>query len=134
MATNDSLSERRLFTRFPIKDHVLIAIDSRRGELIDISFGGLAFRYSGPTPWPAQTAGPAMLCGAADFCLQLPLLLVADLPLHPAEAGAQGIILRRCSMQFGKLSATQLIQLVAFIRDNTLEQELPEAGILLPSA
>lgn len=54
-------------------------------------------------------------------------------PLHPAKAGAQGIILRRCSMQFGKLSATQLIQLVAFIRDNAPEQELPEAGILLPS-
>ena len=36
-------------------------------------------------------------------------------------------------MQFGKLSATQLIQLVAFIRDNAPEQELPEAGILLPS-
>lgn len=127
MATNDSISERRLFMRFPVKGHAMIAIDSWRGELIDISFGGLAFHYTGNRLWSDGILRSAMLCGADDFCLQLPLTLVSDRALGKAKGGTH-TAMRRCGMRFGELSANQLIQLIAFIRDNTLEQELPEAG------
>lgn len=126
----ESTSERRLFTRFPVRDSAMIAINSRLGELIDISFGGLAFRYAGTKPWPSQQTQFAMLCGADDFCLQVPLSVVSDAPLPSALNGT----MRRRSMQFGELDANQLLQLIAFIRDNTLDQELPEASALMPTA
>ncbi|MEW6595026.1 MAG: PilZ domain-containing protein [Thermodesulfobacteriota bacterium] len=134
MARNDATPERRLFTRFPVRDHAVIAINSRLGELIDISFGGLAFRYAGAKPWPRQKTQLAMLCGADDFCLQVPITVVADTALHPAEKAGQTSAMRRCGMQFGELDAKQLIQLIAFIRDNTEDQELPETRTMMPSA
>ncbi|HSR36636.1 MAG TPA: PilZ domain-containing protein [Desulfurivibrionaceae bacterium] len=130
MAANESSRERRLFTRFPVRDNAMIAINSHLGELIDISFGGLAFRYAGAKPWPRQKRQLAMLCGADDFCLQVPLSMVSDSPVASAEGG----VMRRRSMRFGELDAQQLIQLIAFIRDNTLDQEIPEAGAMMPSA
>lgn len=133
MATNESSAERRLFTRFPARDQAMVAINSRLGELIDIGFGGLAFRYTGARPWFRQKIQSAMLCGVDDFCLQLPLSLVSDAPLA-ADNGRGHTRMRRCSMRFGALDAAQLIQLIAFIRDNTIEEELPEPDTLLPSA
>lgn len=112
----------------------MIAIGARRGELIDISFGGLAFHYTGSTPWPDESAGAAMLCGADDFCLHLPTMMVSDVPLESALAGKPASIMRRCGLRFGELNASQLIQLIAFIRDNTLDQEIPEIGTMMPSA
>ena len=128
MARNDSTSQRRLFTRFPIKNNAMIAINSRLGELIDIGFGGLAFRYADAEPWPRPAMQSAMLCGADDFCLQVPLSVVSDTRLEPAATMGQPGTMWRRGMQFGELDADQLNQLIAFIRDNTIEQELPEAG------
>lgn len=131
MARNETTSQRRLFTRFPVGDHAMIAINSRLGELIDIGFGGLAFRYAGTTPWPPLNMQSAMLCGTDDFCLQVPLSVVADVPLATA-ASAGHAAMRRCSVQFAELDTEQFLQLIAFIRDNTLDQELPEAGTTMP--
>jgi hypothetical protein len=47
---NEAASEWRLFARFPARDHAMIAINSLRGELIDISFGGLALPLRAPSP------------------------------------------------------------------------------------
>lgn len=133
MAAKSPTTERRQFTRFTVKDAV-IAFNAQVGELIDISFGGLAFVYTATRSWPRQPSETALLCGEDDFCLQVPLKTIADSPLKQKNTNASPLKMRRRSMQFGELSASQLLQLVAFIRDNTLAQELPEAGESLHDA
>ena len=105
----------------------MIAINSQKGEVIDISFGGLAFLYTSDSPWPRQETEVGLLCGEDDFCLQLPVQTVADIPLPPYN-GTSPAAQRRSSMLFGDLNTTQLLQLMAFIRDNTPEEEHPKAG------
>ena len=120
MANQTDTSERRQYTRFITKGGVVISMNSRFGELIDISFGGLSFRYLGNDEWPAEAA-EGMLFGDDDFCWpKVPLKTVSDTVIENEDyEGSRSV--RRRSMVFGDLSAKQMHQLVDFIQTNTVD-------------
>ena len=125
MAKGNGDSDRRQYTRFVTKGGVVISVNSKFGELIDISFGGLSFRYLGNDQWPAESAD-GMLFGDDDFCWpKVPLKTVSDSVMddEPYE-GRRSV--RRRSMEFGDLSAQQMHQLVDFIQTNTVDVVLTE--------
>lgn len=105
--------ERRQFTRFTI-NNATISVDSLKLQLIDICFGGLSFSYSGSEKLSSSSLQYCTLTGKNNFQLEkIPLTYIADANLdQPSRAK------RRC-MGFGELSSNQLLQLMAFIRDNT---------------
>lgn len=108
--------ERRQFSRFSIND-ATISINSHTLQLIDICFGGLSFSYSGNQKLPAASPQNCTLTGKNHFQLEnIPLTYIADTDFD------QNSRTRRRSMSFGELSSNQLLQLMAFIRDNTSPQ------------
>lgn len=114
----NTLDDRRQFTRFAIND-ATISLDSRKLQLIDICFGGLSFCYNGKEKLPSSSLQYCTLTGKNNFQLEkIPLTYIAD-----ANIDQPSRVRRRC-MSFGELSSTQLIQLMAFIRDNTRTQSI----------
>jgi c-di-GMP-binding flagellar brake protein YcgR len=122
VAKKDSTAERRKHLRYQIKECTFSA-KMHLGEIIDISMGGLSFRYvdtglSHSNP-PDIINGSSVLFGNDDLCLH-------DLPYKIISAHAIGTGLspvRRCGVQFEKLSAKQIAQLEQFILANMAENE-----------
>lgn len=119
-AYNES-KERRQYTRFLTKGGTVIALNANFGELIDISFGGLSFRYLGKDEWPNDMAeGEGMFFGDDDsFWSNVPLKTVSDDALDNEEYAASKQV-RRHSMAFGELTPQQMHQLMDFIQTNTV--------------
>ena len=90
------------------------------GQIIDISKGGLAFRYVASE---ARTNGSAVLnilTTDRRFCLEkIPAKIIRDSAM-PEEFSFHSITLRHCAVQFGELTTSQKLDLEHFIRSNTL--------------
>jgi hypothetical protein len=90
------------------------------GKIIDISGGGLAFRYVASE---ARTNGSGMLnilTTDGRFCLEkIPAKIIRDSAM-PGEFSFGSITLRDCAVQFGALTPGQKLDLEDFIRSNTL--------------
>ncbi|MEW6290109.1 MAG: PilZ domain-containing protein [Thermodesulfobacteriota bacterium] len=111
--------KRRRHPRFSAHERALVAVSGDDSglpyHLIDISEGGMAFRYLGETP--LSLTGSRMDI-YLDECLhvgRLPVTVVADRQLP----GKDFIPKRRCSVRFGKLTPAQQLQLQTFIRCHT---------------
>lgn len=120
VAKKENDSERRKHLRYKVKE---CAFSSRKnlGEIIDISMGGLSFRYvdtglSQSSP-PDIINGSSVLFGNDDLCIHdLPYKIISD---HAIGAGLSPV--RRCGVQFEKLTAKQIAQLEQFILANMAE-------------
>lgn len=111
--------ERRQFIRFIIDD-ATISINSLNLQLIDICFGGLSFCYNGTQKLPSSSKQRCTLTGKNNFQLEnIPVTYISDTDSDPPRK------MKRRSMSFGELSSNQLLQLMAFIRDNSKAQEHP---------
>lgn len=112
--------ESRRCRRFLVKDGV-IALDSVYGEIIDVSFGGLSFRY---TAYDDMTTEPAefgiIFGGEKLFFDNIPLTNVCDIVIDE-KAGEAGEVRRR-GMAFGDLVPEQVVTLARFIRQFSLEK------------
>jgi hypothetical protein len=90
------------------------------GQIIDISRGGLAFRYVASE---ARTNGSAVLnilTTDRRFRLEkIPAKIIRDSAM-PEEFSFGSITLRHCAVQFGDLTPSQKLDLEHFIRSNTL--------------
>lgn len=90
------------------------------GQIIDISRGGLAFRYVASE---ARTNGSAVLnilTTDRRFRLEkIPAKIIRDSGM-PGEFSFGSITLRHCAVQFGELTPSQKLDLEHFIRSNTL--------------
>jgi hypothetical protein len=114
--------ERRRYTRFRTKDGALIELRSHRGklgEIIDISKGGLAFRYIDIGDRPKGSFEVDIFLKERDFRLEkVPAKTVSDLkttkyyPYSSTKTRRQGV-------QFGKLTRTQISKLEHFIKHYT---------------
>lgn len=108
-------SERRRQPRFPAHERALVAVSGDDFglpyHLIDISEGGMAFRYLNQSPLPLTDSQMDIYLEENLQVGRLPVTVVADRQL------AGGFIAkRRCCVRFGKLTPAQQIQLRAFIR------------------
>lgn len=112
--------ESRRCPRFSVKDGV-IALDSISGEIIDLSFGGLSFRYTAYDDMTTQPAEFGIIFGGEELFLEnVPLNNVCDIALDEETGGAGEV--RRRSMAFGGLVPEQVVVLARFIRQFSLEK------------
>ncbi|HSH13176.1 MAG TPA: PilZ domain-containing protein [Desulfurivibrionaceae bacterium] len=117
------LKERRIHPRHPVKAGT-ITTNNQTGEIIDISMGGLAFSYVDRGDWQGESFDRGMLLGERDLCIEdVPLKIISDCAINSGLS-----IIRRCGVQFGKLTPKQMAQLEYFIWANTGDREDGEEG------
>ena len=114
--------ERRKYTRFRAKDGALIEVRSHRGrlgEIIDISKGGLAFRYIDIGDRPKGSFELDIFLKETGFRLEkVPAKTISDLkttkyfPYSSTKTRRQGV-------QFGELTENQISKLDHFIKNYT---------------
>ncbi|MCJ7603789.1 MAG: PilZ domain-containing protein [Desulfobulbaceae bacterium] len=108
-------TERRRQPRFSAHERALVAVSGDDFglpyHLLDISEGGMAFRYLNQNPLPLTDSQMDIYLDANLQVGRLPVTVVDDMQL------AGGFIAkRRCCVRFGKLTQAQQLQLQAFIR------------------
>ena len=107
-------AERREHERHSAKSG-RCSVESKAGEIIDISMGGLAFSYVDRGDWEDESFDQGMLFGENDLCLEeLPLKIISDCAINSGLS-----IIRRCGVKFGELTPKQISQLEYFIWANT---------------
>jgi hypothetical protein len=114
-------AERRAHARSAVQNGCIACCElTAVGHIIDISPGGLAFRYVAST---AQTKGPSrlrILVTDRSFCLEeIPFRTVWDLAM-PGEFSLGPITLRYCGVQFQDLTKRCKTAVRDFIRNHTL--------------
>jgi c-di-GMP-binding flagellar brake protein YcgR len=122
---NKKIVDRRKNKRFQTEKNtyaVLRARGSKLGRVIDISKGGLAFRY---VSVGQRLRGPLeldLLSHQYDYRIdKIPVKIITDLELANKKA-FKSTTLKRVGVQFGKLTREQKSKLEHFIRDYTLEE------------
>jgi len=121
MSDEKKQDERRAHKRYQVKD-CAIGTQSKFGEIVDISIGGLAFTYIDRGEWKKESLELGILFGNDDLCLnEIPFKIISDCAI-----GAGVSMLRRCGVQFGALTKAQISQLEYFIWVNTKGAERVE--------
>ncbi|MGV1098284.1 hypothetical protein ACUUL3_02610 [Thiovibrio sp. JS02] len=112
--------DSRLCKRFQVKSGV-IALDSVYGEIIDVSFGGLSFRYTAYGEMVSQPVEFGIIFGGEElFFESIALRNISDIV---EDAGAEGdkAVRRRC-MAFADLDTGDLIKLAHLIKRYSLDK------------
>jgi len=118
MRVNKKPFDSRRCERYQVNDG-LIALDSVYGELIDISFGGLSFRYNAYEKMIKKPVEFGIIFGGETLYFDnIPLESITDFPLEEGDNGGT----RRRGMQFGELSQEDLARLARFIREHTAKK------------
>jgi len=124
MADREKIVEQRKHNRFQVKSPsfaVLRPNANKLGQIIDISRGGLAFRYDANK---AQGNRASQLAILADnsFCLdEVPIKTISDFELDSADIFKT---MRRCGVQFGKLTPDQTSHVEFFIRNYATRERM----------
>ena len=116
------MRERRKHKRFLVQDDAIAVLRpnvDKRGPIIDISRGGLAFRYITGKDSPDRSSKLDILLPDLRFYLgHMPISTVSDFEVT-SELPFRGIKRRRRSVQFGKLTQEQMSKLGHFIQNHT---------------
>lgn len=111
-------TERRLHPRVSAQERASVSLTGDESglpyHLIDISEGGMAFRYLNKMPLPLTDSQVDIYLAGDLHIGRLPITVVDDRPL-----ASDFIPTRHCGVRFGKLTPAQQIQLQAFIRCQT---------------
>jgi c-di-GMP-binding flagellar brake protein YcgR len=117
--------ERRKDERFQTRKNtyaVLRARGSKLGRVIDISKGGLAFRY---VSVGERLKGPLeldLLSHQYDYRIdKVPIKIITDLELANKKA-FKSTTLKRVGVQFGKLTREQKSKIEHFIKDHAVDE------------
>jgi hypothetical protein len=106
----NSHSEKRLLMRYPAIDGVVVAVEPYTeilGYMIDISLGGLSFRYVDASHEKDTSTELTILVTEPRLCLdRIPYLTVADFEL-PVEFSFSSIRTRRRCVKFDRMSLLQ---------------------------
>ena len=122
---NKKIVERRKNKRFQAAKNtyaVLRARGSKLGRVIDISKGGLAFRY---VSVGQRLKGPLeldLLSHQYDYRIdKIPVKVITDLEVANKKV-FKSTTLKRVGVQFGKLTREQKSKLEHFIRDHAVDE------------
>ena len=119
MADRKKIVERRKHNRFQVKSPsftVLRPDANKLGQIIDISRGGLAFRYDIANEAQGNRASQLAILADNSFCLdKVPIKTISDFELDTAGIFKK---MRRCGVQFGKLTPDQTSHVEFFIRNH----------------
>ena len=127
MTDADTLAEQRKHTRYEVPTGSFVAIGPQNtilGQIIDISMGGVAFRYV-DSRTPTEGSHLDMFLTERDFCLgKVPITTVSDYEIENTVSCKiiDGIprccrAMKRSSVQFGDLTHHQKSQLEGFIQN-----------------
>jgi hypothetical protein len=110
--------ERRKHKRFRVQNGSFAALCpqfSILGQIIDISTGGLSFRYVASEERSKESSQLRILLTDGSFCFdKIPFEAVWDTPM-PREFSFGAITLRQCGVQFGELTHGQKLDLQYFM-------------------
>ena len=110
--------ERRIYRRFPAKERAFVYLGSELGDmlyhLIEISGGGLSFRYLGEEVLTKNLSKLSLVMEDDFYVAALPVETVSDIRLVNSY-----IPFRRKSVRFCELSPRSKSQLFDFIINNT---------------
>lgn len=119
MENRKLLVERRKHERFQILSG-LFAINSHFGQIIDISMGGLSFRYVDRGEWTDESVAEGTLFGDDDLWLnKIPIQMVSECSAETGLSLSGSNMIKRRGVQFGQLTPIQAFQLENFILNNT---------------
>lgn len=116
-------TERRKLKRFQVQDGAFAVVRpefTRLGQIINISYEGLAFQYAATAN---QENGASeldiFLTGDAFYLENMSFETVCD--RRATKKSSKGFLpLRRCSVHFKDLTGTQIAQLEYFIQNHTI--------------
>jgi hypothetical protein len=117
------LAEKRRFRRFQTPQNAFALLrgpDGKLGQIIDISRGGLAFRYvanGGQTNGPFQL--DIFLANNGFHLEQVTFRTVSDFEVTK-QGPSNSVIMRRCGVQFDELSQDHASRLEYFIENYAL--------------
>lgn len=114
-------TERRQSTRFRPKDGTIAIDNYALGPVINISMGGLSFRYMGTNIAKSITNKLGIFLGSENILIdKLPTRIVADKLISKGSLFLKTPT-RECSLQFLELTPVQRNKLTDFISNKTIE-------------
>ena len=118
MSMSSNVPERRKHNRFRVKDGASVVLRAdflELGEIIDVSRGGLAFRYIPSQQSTSASFQLVILLGDGSFYLpDIPFKIISDFETNHKRFSSSKI--SRCGVQFGKLTRNQASQLEYFVQ------------------
>lgn len=125
----EKLVERRKHKRFKASDRAFVIHGpyfTNRSQIVDISKGGLAFRYIGGERLSGSFNLDILFAENSFYLGKIPVKTVSD---KKADQGPfDSISMRRHGVQFGELTSHQMSQLGYFISNHTSEAEDEKKG------
>ncbi|MGD8982536.1 MAG: PilZ domain-containing protein [Desulfobacteraceae bacterium] len=123
MTSRIEVVERRRHKRFQAEEGAYAAVRpqyDKIGQIIDVSRGGLAFRYmiSGSQE-DASSELDIFLIGDGFHLDKVPFQTVSDEGI-PERLSPGSQKMRRCGVQFGELTQMQILKLKEFILNHTV--------------
>ena len=121
MAVHKEIVERRKHTRFQVPKSAFVGFgpyDAKVGQIIDVSTGGLAFRYVG-TEEPSNGELSIFLAERDFYVGQIPFKTISDFEIA-GKNPSTSVPLRRSGVQFGQLTDHQSSQLEHLLHSLTL--------------
>jgi hypothetical protein len=117
--------ERRRHKRSQAEEGAYAAVRpqyDKIGQIIDVSRGGLAFRYvvSGSEE-DASSDLDIFLIGDSFHLDKVPFETVSDEEI-PRRSSPGSQVIRRCGVQFGELTQMQILKLEEFILNHTVDE------------
>jgi hypothetical protein len=131
MTDRAEIVEQRRYKRYEVPTGSFVALgpqNSILGQIMDISMGGLAFRYM-DSKKPIDESYLDIFLTERDFCLgKVPVKAVSDCEIDNTVACklVEGVYrctaMRRSGVQFGELTHHQMSQLEHFIQNHTTSE------------
>jgi hypothetical protein len=115
-------TDRRRHQRFKAKMGAIAAMmtNNRLGQIMDVSQGGLSFRYIEDNGGPHESCELKILMPEAGFYLgDLNFITVSDFPVE-SNLPFRSIQMRQTGLQFLQLTPKQEFQLEQFISHHTI--------------
>jgi len=129
MSASKPIVEQRKHKRYKVTKRAFAVLGPdavKLCHLIDISKGGLSFRYFVDASDMEETANELDILGGEDFYLErVPIRVVSDMLLEN-DSPFSSIAMRRRGVQFGVLTPRQKEQVEYFINDSLYCK--PDAG------
>ncbi|MES0362944.1 MAG: PilZ domain-containing protein [Desulfobacteria bacterium] len=131
MTDTAEVVEQRRYKRYEVPTDSFVALgpqNSILGQIIDVSMGGLAFRFM-DSKKPTDKSYLDIFLTERDFCLgKVPVKAVSDYEIDNTvtcklvEGVYRCTAMRRSSVQFGELTHHQMSQLEHFIQNHTTSE------------
>ena len=128
MSNMKKIFNQRRYARFRVPKDAFAALGPdyiKVGQIINISMGGLAFRYLASKGPSNASELDIFLAGRVFYLYKLPFETVRDFVTN--EMPFSSIYMKVCGLQFGDLTDKQKSDLRYFIQTHTIGRDRPKS-------